>query len=368
MKVLIYIPNLDVEGAQVVATEIACGLKQRGHGVLVQTNTEPIANKLTDRLKNNRVEIIFNKGASKSYFVRNIGILFKILYAKKMFDVDIVFVHLDHLYTWILSYIFHFNIIETFHSQAYRLGIICNKKLFRKLYQKKLIYPVILSPTNYHEFLEEFDISSGERISIIPNPVNDRFFVNESQIVNKYHRNSDEVCFVFPARFHEIKNHHFLIEAFSIALQKVDGIRLVLAGTGELLETEKKYARSLNIDKKIDFLGYVEDTPELYRKSDVFIMSSKSECFPMSIIEAMASGLPVIATNVGGVKDIVKDNGILVEPTDTRGFAEAIILLAKNEKLRENMGLKSLALSKQYKSDKVIDQYERFFDEVVQQE
>lgn len=362
MRILLYTPNLLVEGAQVVATELACGLKENGQDICVLTNTESVDNKLSLRLKNNNIDIIFNDGASNNYFVRNIGIFLKLFATVYQYKPDVIFVHLDHLYTWIFSLISGVKIVETFHSQPYRLKEICNVRLFNFLYRSHKIYPVILSEQNFREFVENFNISDRSRISIIPNPINISLF--NSMVRNSKINVDENVNFVFPARFHKIKNHHFLIKAFSIALESTNNIRLYLAGTGELLEKEREYAKELGVEDKIDFLGYVENMAELLKNSDVFIMSSDSECFPMSLLEAMAVGLPIISTKVGGVVDIIENNGILVEPEDYEGFADAIVLLGSNKKLREEMGKRSYHLCNQYSTNKVVKKYELLFEKV----
>jgi glycosyltransferase involved in cell wall biosynthesis len=139
------------------------------------------------------------------------------------------------------------------------------------------------------------------------------------------------------ARFTGFKDHALLLRAFA----GVPGnARLVLAGDGSTLAAAKALARQLGIDERVEFAGVRSDVPELLERSDVFILASKQETLPISILEAMRAGLPVIATNVGGIPEEVihEETGLLVRPGSVEDLSAALIRLLGNRTLRTEMG------------------------------
>jgi len=114
---------------------------------------------------------------------------------------------------------------------------------------------------------------------------------------------------------------------------------------------------------KVSFLGFRRDVPELLAASDLFILTSRREGLPKAVMEAMAAGLPIIATDVRGNRDLVKsgENGYLVPLDDVEQTAIAIERLIDSEDLRRSMGEKSKELVKQYDLQDIIFQMEEIY-------
>jgi glycosyltransferase involved in cell wall biosynthesis len=117
-------------------------------------------------------------------------------------------------------------------------------------------------------------------------------------------------------------------------------VRFLVVGDGELREDLEAYARDLGLNGKALFIGWWRDLPCLYADLDVVALTSINEGTPVSLIEAMAAGVPVVATAVGGVPDVVVDGetGYLVEAGDVKEMAEAIIKLLRNPDRAKVMG------------------------------
>lgn len=125
------------------------------------------------------------------------------------------------------------------------------------------------------------------------------------------------------SRFGKRKGIEYLIQAMSFVPQAT----LLLAGTGQLEPSLKKIVRNLHLTKRIKFLGRIphEQLPRLYRQAKIFVLPSLSESQSNSLLEALACGLPVVATNVGGNPEIVNaNNGLLVPPANSQALAKAI--------------------------------------------
>jgi len=148
----------------------------------------------------------------------------------------------------------------------------------------------------------------------------------------------NSVRLIMVARFNEQKDQATLLKA--IAQLSNLPIHLDLVGSGVSLEACKALAGSLKIDHQVSFLGDRRDVPELLSQAQVFILSTHYEGLPISILEAMRAGLPVIATNVNGIpEEVLHDRtGLLVPPKDPDALAKAIATLIQFPVLRQQMG------------------------------
>ena len=138
----------------------------------------------------------------------------------------------------------------------------------------------------------------------------------------------DRFVMLCASRFADDKGHRYLIHSVK-RLTELTSVpfTLVLAGDGPLLEETKQQVRDLGLEDKVVFLGFRKDIKNLYKGSDLYVNSSRHEALSFLIIEAMAAGLPVIATDIAGNPDIVNDEagcGLLVEYDNPDSMAVAI--------------------------------------------
>ncbi len=159
------------------------------------------------------------------------------------------------------------------------------------------------------------------------------------------------------------KNHRVVIEALGKLGRK--DIYYLICGKGPLIDKYKKLSKQLNIDEQVIFLGYREDVEAFYKAADVFMFPSFREGLPVSIMEAMASGLPIIATTIRGTSDIVKEkmNGILLEPNNVEGFGRAIISMS-DANVRKKYSIHNRKKSLEFDLSKILDEYREIYDEV----
>ena len=115
-----------------------------------------------------------------------------------------------------------------------------------------------------------------------------------------------------------------MYRAFAAFLKKGYDARLVMLGKGEEEEKLKELACELGISDRIDYPGFVPNVEDYLADADVFLLSSDYEALPLAVLEAMAAGLPIVATDVGGVCDIVTDNGILIPAGDLDAMVQAM--------------------------------------------
>jgi glycosyltransferase involved in cell wall biosynthesis len=139
----------------------------------------------------------------------------------------------------------------------------------------------------------------------------------------------------------ERKNHETVIRA--LAQLKNDNYILLICGRGELQSHLKRLAVNLKIDDKVRFLGFRNDIPEICIASDIFVFPSYQEGLPVSVMEAMAAGLPIIGSKIRGNTDLIQNGngGFLHKPADYRGIANSIDKVIGNERLRAEMGIRN---------------------------
>lgn len=151
---------------------------------------------------------------------------------------------------------------------------------------------------------------------------------------------SDEILIVSVARLVWFKGLSTLISAMPLLLAKYPGARIVVAGEGPLREELTKQAEDLGVGDRLVLTGERCDIPAILSAADIFVLPSVSEGMPISIMEAMAAGRPVVATDVGGVAELVDHNetGLLVPPRTPPALADALAQLALDPKQRAAMG------------------------------
>ena len=142
-----------------------------------------------------------------------------------------------------------------------------------------------------------------------------------------------------------LKNHSLLLQAFASVSRQLPDALLLLVGPPDRLnpdyaESLRRLAQELGVESCVRFLGSRADVPDILRASDVFVLSSDYEGNPLSVLEAMATGLPVVSTAVGGVPELVQHGatGLLVPAGDARALAEAITQLGRDADQRAAMG------------------------------
>jgi len=158
---------------------------------------------------------------------------------------------------------------------------------------------------------------------------------------------AEPVRIICVARFEPVKQHGMLLEAVARVLADGEQVRLWLVGEGELEGRLRADCAALGIADAVEFMGYSEDVPALLRQADIAVLTSLREGIPRAVLEAMAMGLPVVATRVPGTREVVKDGetGYLVESGDVAGCAAALRRLVVGPELRARMGTRGRALA-----------------------
>lgn len=164
---------------------------------------------------------------------------------------------------------------------------------------------------------------------------------------------SKDIVLLSVGELNKNKNHEIVIKALS-GLDRPD-VKYLLVGQGELKNYLKNLARKLEVEDQVKFLGFRSDVAEIYKIADAFIFPSKREGLGLAAIEAMASGLPLITSNIHGIKDYSKENitGFLCDANDWKTWKVKIEKILKEEKARKEFGKNNIEIASQYDVKKI---------------
>lgn len=162
------------------------------------------------------------------------------------------------------------------------------------------------------------------------------------------------------ARFHSVKDHPTLVEGFALMAANHPDVDLVLVGDGPERPRIEALVEARGLRHRVHFLGVRGDVPVILRATDIFTLPSLSEGASITLMEAMASGVPSVATGVGGMPEVMRDgvDGLLVPRQNPERLAEAFARLASDEALRARMGAAARARAEaEYRLDLTIERY-----------
>jgi len=205
---------------------------------------------------------------------------------------------------------------------------------------------------------------SNVRVIVVPNGIDVKEY--KKALMRTHGKRFGKKQLLFVGNVRPVKGVEYLLRAMPIILREEPDVCLVIVGSyppnfvGKIPE---------NIKSKVILTGFVnhEEIPAYMKGSDVFILPSLSEGFPNVLLEAMASGLPIVATDVGGIPEIISDgeNGFLIHPKNSKQLAKKIILLLKNENLRSRISKNNLLKVETYDINKIIYRLEKCIQYVM---
>ena len=222
-------------------------------------------------------------------------------------------------------------------------------------------------------------ISSDVRRELIENqfPIERIVHISNSVDIDQFkpperreNRNSKNICFV--GRLEEQKGLEYLIKAMDIIKSKGNCVKLFIVGEGQLKANLEELCKKLTLENLVVFVGITHDVLPYYQDASIFVLPSISEGMPLSLLEAMSCGLPVIATLVGGNAEVLDSSagnkivshyhigeyGILVNPRDVTSLAEALLRLLNDEELSKQLGKKARNLiEEKFSQENIINEY-----------
>jgi len=385
MKILILTHYFQphIGGIEIVAYNQAKEIVKRGHQVTIITSKigEEAEQEIIDGIKVIRVK-------AWNFFENHFGVPYPIFYPKLLLrlkeeikDNDVINTHgivwMQSFFSAIISRIFQKPIVLNQHNTYinYKNPIL---RLIEKIADKTIGRYTLNSANQIIAVSEEtkkYVLSIAKKlnnISILYNGVNFKRFkpIRNKKIVRKKFKINPEGFICLTIRRITFKNGiDTFLQVAKFFNKKREDILFVLGGKGPDTDIVKKYIKENHLSN-VKLIGFVsdEELPYYYALSDIFILPSKTgEGFPMVVIEAFASGLPVIGTNTGGQIEIIKEDqtGFIVEPNEPKQIAKKIEYLYENKKLLKEMSKNCRKLiEKEFSWEKNVDNLLFVYQEV----
>jgi glycosyltransferase involved in cell wall biosynthesis len=224
----------------------------------------------------------------------------------------------------------------------YRKDLRLERRIVNKILLKATDKIVAVSESIRKDIIK-YDGIDSSKILVIPNGIDTERFNPEgnfADIRKGFSIKESDIVLGFVGRVVPTKGLEYLIDALPFLKKEFKNIKLLITGEGSTMERLKKKAKENNVHDSIIFTGKRRDIPDILSCTDIFVMPSVAEGLPNALLEAMAMGKPIVATEVGGIPEVIKNrhSGFLVPPRNPEALATAIKDLISNEQLAAKMG------------------------------
>ncbi len=363
MRILYVVTSAGFGGASMNVLLLMRHMIAKGHTVgLVSANER----RLIKEAKELGVRVFVNP-----YFVRRLHLLndfrafIPVYKAIKEFKPDLIHAHSTKagVIVRFWSMLLNFKpVIFTAHGWAFTEG--------RKYWKRWLLAQIekiagfattkVICVSNHDKELAlKFKVVPPEKLTVIYNGVDHEPFLKAQR-----KKEDSEVIITYVGRLAPPKDLKTLLKA----IKPLTGVKVLIVGDGELRNEVEKYVLKNELSEKVFLLGEREDVPEILANSDIFVLPSRWEGLPFTIIESMMAGLPIVASKVGGIPELVDDGvtGFLVPPGDHLSLAQAIKKLIDDKNLREEMGRNGREKAlKLFTVERMLNETIKVYDEVL---
>ncbi|NDF60872.1 MAG: glycosyltransferase family 1 protein [Crocinitomicaceae bacterium] len=271
-------------------------------------------------------------------------------------------------------------VIHTFHGHVFHSYFNPIKTHLYKFIEKKLAKKstaiIAISPIQSYELSRIHKICAPDKIKVIPlgfdlQKFQKNYSTNRLETRNKYQLNQNQVAIAITGRLTKIKNHFFFLNVVEKLLEQGEtNARFFIVGDGELKNEISDRVKEINqkYGVYIELTSWILDISEFNAGMDIACLTSDNEGTPVSLIEAQASNLPVISTDVGGVKDILKEGstGYVIEKGDLEEYVEKLGILIKNKELRTKFASNGWPFVKErFDYSRLVNDMKLFYNELI---
>ena len=356
MKIVQVIPELKLAGAEIMCENLSYELKKLGHEVIVASlyNTRT---SITERLERSGIKVEF-LGKKRGF---DLSMIFKIKRVLKKEKADAVHTHL-HVSKYVIPAAIMAGVkhrVHTVHNIAEKENGKFARKLNKFFFKRFNLRLVALSELIRESITKEYKINS-DRIPVIFNGID----LSKCIPKNDY-STSGNFKILHIGRFSEQKNHEGLIKAFELFHKKYPDSELWLIGDGEKRQETELYVANSGLNGYVEFLGLQSNVYQYLENADMFTLPSNYEGVPMTLIEAMGTGLPIVATAVGGVPDMLDESCAILTNVDSNEIADAFERLYLSEGLRETCGKNAFNRSCDFSSKIMAEKYTNLYRDVT---
>ncbi len=286
-------------------------------------------------------------------------------------NFDLLQTHLmdSNFYGAVSGFLGRFPVVAVEHGDAHHPG----KTQIQRLKPKTIGYLadawVAVSRFTREALIRRFNIPEN-KVRVIPNGIPMEVYGGSGGRLSRADLGIPEDSFLIGAvgNLYPVKGHRYLIEATARLAAPFPGLHVAIAGSGGEEERLRALARDLQISDRVHLLGRRSDIPDFLKVLDVFALPSESEAHPLSLCEAMAAGIPSVASNVGGVPEVIEDgrSGILFPAGDVDALAKAVKDLIESPDRRKSLGVAAEErVRREYSTERMLERYSDLYEEVL---
>jgi glycosyltransferase involved in cell wall biosynthesis len=288
----------------------------------------------------------------------------------KRFNYDIIHSHTSHAHT-----------LAFLASLGIRTRLLVSRRVDFSIFRHSFLH---LSGIKYR-FMTDYYIAIShkikdilvqdgvprQRIFVVHSGIDPERFtaVSMDYLIPEFNLKSNEPVVVNVAHLAGHKGQQYLVRAIPLVLAKIPAARFFIVGEGELMSELKALAVSLGLNQKLIFTGFRQDVGAFYQIADLFVSSSVQEGLGTAVLDALALGKPVVATNSGGIPEIIQDGetGRLVAPADPAALAEGIIELLTNPKEARRMAMQGqMMVRKMFSVDLMVEKNIEVYRQILE--
>ncbi len=355
-KVVICVPSLGTGGAERFAVDLALNLDKKKYDVIIAETRVHVDGIFKNMLLESGIRV--ENLAGNNY----ITMLRKQLLFLKREKPDVIHANTGS----VLHMMFSCWIkkvptkIYTVHNEAKLLygDNILKKIMYKFAFSIFGFIPVAICPTVKKTIEESLNIKA-EKIPLVKNGVDIKKFFPSS-----YEKKQKPIKIISVGSLYWIKNQAMIIEAVDSIRKKGVDLELVLLGEGEERKNLEELVKHLNAEGYVFMPGIKRNVKEYLSESDIYLSASRTEGLPLSILEAMACGLPIVSTCAGGVQDIVfnNQNGYVVDIEDKKGYENALLELCCNIRKRKLFAKKSREIAETWSLERCVNGYSKLYN------
>ena len=354
-----FFPPKWLAGTELASYNMARYLKKRDHEIsIITSHDKGLSNQnIVEGFKVYRISRL------KIRFLDNFLFWFKIFWNIKKINPEII--HVQGLYMSIPAFLAK-KILDIPYIVSGQGSDIYGHWPFKKIISGIGLNNSKLSIALTEDMKNEMKKNCNKRIEIVPNGIDsDNFNLNRYRTRESLGLDDKDKIVIFVGRLEPVKGLKYLIEAISLLKSNKINLKLLIVGDGSECKKLKLLVKTLQLEEMVIFVGKIsnEKVPEYLSASDVFVLPSLSEGFPVVLLEAMASGLPIITTKIRGLPEIVQDgnNGFLVNPKSSVELADKIKLLIEDDKIRKKISTINKEKSNIYVWENIVQKLEDLY-------
>lgn len=353
------LPDRDQGGVELLIRDLHNQFKHHGvQSTLVtksnkynQLNSDHLTSPMTDVVTRFKIPT----ASTLIGFTRSAWFAFYILINKRPDIVHIHYLDFGIIYWSVFKKLFGYKLVITGHGDEVTSLLNNPNSLRAKLLPKLLFLADELTSVADKICTQLTQLTDKKPIACIPNAVDHVFWRNG----NRKQRKCLEIISV--GRLSHIKGYDILITSLAHIVDEVDNVKCTIIGNGNELKHLKSLARNLGVLNYINFTGKLnrQQIRQLLYQATIYVQPSRAEGMPLALMEAYASGLPIISSDVGGISELIhhQKNGLLVAPCNTEQLAKEMIRLLKSPNLREQLCDKQNQGNLIYSFDDMLEKY-----------